>query len=654
DLVEASEIAAAIETDTATVVQIGQAMGLLPPDRELLRRFRHRNQFAIIKRNWEHIPNSQLSRLVGMKEEEIASFLRQDIAFFHIVGPKPDCEPVRMSDIDPQELSWIRESLVRHAPSPSDESEPSFAFIDRLSSVDFELLRDPQAAPGPNELDLSQGWSLVSPVRQGILETALSEFTRFCRQAMNATIVRSAESKAKEDGRTIRIQIDPGEDPSAESFRIQSRPSEIIIYASSSRGVMRGLQQLQKMMSMRRAPFIPSPFEKEFSPALSPRIIFPYFARYGDVLGDPHFDDYYPEGFLSRLSRMGFSALWLAGVLRDLVGSQVLPDFGAGDDERVKRLRSLVSLAGKYGLDVYLYLNEPRGMHADYFEGRSEIKGAAGREGEREFALCSSTPVVQKHLVDSVRRLTEQVPDLGGLILITASENLTNCYSLTRNTSCPRCREREPTEVVAEVVGLIKRGVQEANSAGEVIVWDWSWTIVEDDPQEQLISGLPAAVSLMVDFERGTPIVRGGFEHTVNEYSLSVAGPSPRAVEHLRMGHQRSLRTMAKIQLSTTWECGAMPFIPVLNLLAEKFVALRNHRVEGAMQSWTLGSCPSINTELADLFNWNSTEDPESWLKALAVSRYGEEAAPEVLESWRLFSEAFADYPFSNPIVYSS
>jgi len=111
---------------------------------------------------------------------------------------------------------------------------------------------------------------------------------------------------------------------------------------------------------------------------------------------------------------------------------------------------------------------------------------------------------------------------------------------------------------------------------------------------------------------------------------------------------------MAKIQLSTTWECGAMPFIPVLNLLAEKFVALRNHRVEGAMQSWTLGSCPSINTELADLFNWNSTEDPESWLKALAVSRYGEEAAPEVLESWRLFSEAFADYPFSNPIVYSS
>src|SRR5690606_23412994 len=171
DLVEASEIAAAIETDTAMVVQIGQAMGLLPPDRELLRRFGHRNQFAIIKRNWEHIPNSQLSRLVGMKEEEIASFLRQDIAFFHIVGPKPDCEPLRMSDIDPQQLSRIRESLVRHAPSPSDESEPSFAFIDRLSSVDFELLRDPQAAPGPNELDLSQGWSLVSPVRQGILET---------------------------------------------------------------------------------------------------------------------------------------------------------------------------------------------------------------------------------------------------------------------------------------------------------------------------------------------------------------------------------------------------------------------------------------------------------------------------------------------------
>jgi hypothetical protein len=46
--------------------------------------------------------------------------------------------------------------------------------------------------------------------------------------------------------------------------------------------------------------------------------------------------------------------------------------------------------------------------------------------------------------------------------------------------------------VVAEVIEVMSRGVKNADSAAEVIVWDWSWPIVEDDPQEELIKRLPA------------------------------------------------------------------------------------------------------------------------------------------------------------------
>src|SRR3954465_385444 len=46
---------------------------------------------------------------------------------------------------------------------------------------------------------------------------------------------------------------------------------------------------------------------------------------------------------------------------------------------------------------------------------------------------------------------------------------------------------RSPWLFIGEVVRLIRDGAHQASPAATVIAWDWSWGIVEDDPQRAII-----------------------------------------------------------------------------------------------------------------------------------------------------------------------
>jgi hypothetical protein len=158
----------------------------------------------------------------------------------------------------------------------------------------------------------------------------------------------------------------------------------------------------------------------------------------------------------------------------------------------------------------------------------------------------------------------------------------------------------------------------------------------------------------MVDFERGTAITRKGIKSIVDEYSLSVPGPSPRAEAHIRQAQGRGMKVMAKVQVGATWELGLLPYIPVAQLVSRKFQAMRAAGVSGAMESWTLGSYPSQNWEVARGFYASLAPTPEQLLKKVADGLFGARGGLRALKAWETFSEAFEQYPFSNELVYSS
>ena len=378
------------------------------------------------------------------------------------------------------------------------------------------------------------------------------------------------------------------------------------------------------------------------------RLLYSYPAVYGDPLLDPTLDPY-PDGLLQRLSAQGVNGVWLHTVLRDLAPHAAFPEFGKDSEKRLATLNRLVARAARHGIGVYLYVNEPRAMPAAFFKARPGLAQLAGASQGDHTALCTSRVEVRNWLADSLEHIFKNVPGLAGAFTITASENFTNCASHNLQASCPHCKTRSAAEIIAEVNATISQGVHRANPNAKVVVWDWGWS---DAAAPDTIARLPKSVSLMSVSEWSIPIQRAGTAVTVGEYSLSVVGPGPRAQRHWHLARTAGLKTIAKVQANNTWELSAIPWIPVLDLVAEHAQGLAAANADGLMLSWTLGGYPSPNLEVFHrITSTRPTPATASVLDEIARQRYGE-GGPHARRAWSGFSDAFQLYPYAGNVIY--
>ncbi len=371
------------------------------------------------------------------------------------------------------------------------------------------------------------------------------------------------------------------------------------------------------------------------------RFCYSYFALYGDPLLETHIDPY-PDGLLARLAETGVNGVWLQGVLHNLARCPWHPIRSQNYQERRKNLQRLASRAARFGIGIFLYLNEPRALPLSFFRKFPELKGLT--EGDYA-ALCTSVPAVQDYLRESVAAICRAVPELGGFFTITASENLTSCWSHGKGQECPRCSRLSPAAVIAGVNRQVAGGIGQAGGKQRLLAWDWGW---QDAWAEEAIRLLPDQAALMSVSEWSLPIERGGIRSTVGEYSISSVGPGPRARRHWKAARARGLKVLAKIQAGNTWELSALPYIPVPTLVEEHIRNLLREGVDGYMLGWTLGGYPSPNLEtVGELIGGGS-------LASIARRRFGEALAPAVLKAWQACGAAFREFPYSGQVVYQA
>ena len=374
------------------------------------------------------------------------------------------------------------------------------------------------------------------------------------------------------------------------------------------------------------------------------RMVFSYNAVYGDPLMDPEQASYSDE-LLSRLSSLGINAVWVHSVLRTLVA----PDGPFPGDEsyatRIASMNTLVSRAAKYGIRVMMYVNEPRALPSSWFDTpeRKSLEGVA--EGDLH-TLCTSDPRVRKWLTDSFEKVFTSVPGLGGVFIISMSENLTNCASHNHQDQCEKCSERPHDEIVAEVNNAIAEDVFKGNPDARVLVWDWGW---RDDYAKRIIDRLDKRCTLMSVSEWSLPIERGGVATRVNEYSISSVGPGPRALEHWKFAQEAGLRTAAKVMVNACWELSSIPVIPAMDLIAAHARNLARMGVKDVMMSWSVGGWPSVNLAVFQ----KMLSDPETSLDEMALRFYGEKSSGAVREAWKAFSEGFSEYPYDISTLYN-
>ena len=407
----------------------------------------------------------------------------------------------------------------------------------------------------------------------------------------------------------------------------------------------------------------------------NPRIIrSPSSDYYGDEIENSF--QAYPDRYLQEIADEGYNGIWLRVILREIVPCTPFPEFGNKEKEQLAALNKLVAKTSRFGIKVYLYFCEPRGFKAKdpFWRRHPKVKGqpadfqTSGSDG-LYFALCSSTAAVKEFLEESSFNLFKQVIGLGGVFLITASEHHTHCYShfpkpqkqdsdpnledwLKAKFSCPRCIGRQPTEVAAEIIRLINRGVKSAAPDADVIAWTWSWSILEPDPQKELIALLPKDIILMSDWERGGLKKVCGKRYPLDEYSFSYPGPSPRFKKQLEIAKKRKMRVMAKIQIGTTHELASVPYLPLSHLLANKMQKLKKFQVSGYLGCWIFGGEISSMSRLAGRMSRRPQASPSKAIKELARAEFGEKSAVSVTHAWRCFAVAWRQYPFSIPFLY--
>ena len=345
---------------------------------------------------------------------------------------------------------------------------------------------------------------------------------------------------------------------------------------------------------------------------------------------------YCPDEMLEAYQKVGVNAVWTQGVLFQLAEFPFHKELSKGHEERLARLKDLTERCDKYGIKIFLYLNEPRSMPENFFEKYPKMKGHNAKDDK--VCMCTSTKEVQDYLEKSVEFICRQVPKIGGFFTITRSENPTNCYSHStpESCTCERCSKRSVSEVVAEAIGCIEKGAHKVNPDIKVIAWSWAW----GDDNLDIIKALPENVILQSQSELYVPRNIGSVDTYVNDYSMSIIGPGERAKVEWKVARERGLETSAKVQVNTTWECSTVPALPVYPLIEQHIEKIKEEGVTNLMLSWTLGGFPSRNImHVAKYFY-------ENYDTAVLAETAEEKKAAQI------FSEAFQEFPFHIGVLY--
>ncbi|MDP8218398.1 MAG: glycoside hydrolase family 20 zincin-like fold domain-containing protein [Candidatus Theseobacter exili] len=515
--------------------------------------------------------------------------------------------------------------------------------------------------PCGDEFAITSDWRIVIPRESSpqILVTAndLKKFLKIVAGVKISVVKSDSIPRNQEKHIFLRIKESPSKKQKQESYNIKCSAKNITIVGADASGVMYGIFYLEELMRFRKAPILKTQ-RIERKPVLETRIFrSPMAFFYHNEL--PDMDNAYPDEYLLKMAKHGFNGIWLRGVLRDLVKVSCFSEFGERSEEDIEHLNKIIKRCANYGIKVYFYFTEPLGLDvkSDFWSKHPEVKGEFC-ESQGVYALCSSTEPVISYLKDGFSCLFKNAPGLGGVILITASELHSNCWSHggeKNGITCERCAIRKPSDVISEVITTINSGVKSTAPEAKVIAWNWSWAGREDDIERKIIESIPDDVILMADFERGGKREIDGFEHMVDEYSLSYIGPSERFSQAKKLADKLGKQVYAKTQIGVTHEIATVPYFPILPKIAEKYRRLVEVGGKGVMACWNFGNILSRNTELANWFSWSpSPESAEEILQKMAERDFGTRHAEMFMKAWNIFSQATDWFPFSNKFVYTA
>lgn len=422
--------------------------------------------------------------------------------------------------------------------------------------------------------------------------------------------------------------------------------ADFVYYQKLSKEEIKQTHKIQKILKKYFIENYVSPFSFEYNKSNGKnydkhdRIIYPYSLECGDVFLKTSKAISNEE--LEAYSSNGINGLWIGAKLRDLC---YYPFSKKKDKKYLKRRQNLnefIDFAKSYGLNVFLYLNEPRGINLNELDPKYDhLKGRI--EGEI-VALCVAHKEIQNYLYKSTKELVKNIPNLDGIITITSSENLTHCKHVP-GSDCKVCKDYRPYELACLINNTMFKAIKDAGSKTRIIANQWGWAPYCDYLPGEAKKGidlLDQNIEIMCVSEFGTH-KKGNHFYDIGEYSLSHAEPCIETIELLNYAKQKNHKILGKIQVNNSWEMSIVPYVPCFENVFNHLKKLRELGVNDYMLSWTLGGFPSAALSLASSCNY------DDWLNQNFGNDY--EAVKDAIHE---VSRGFSYFPFNTKLLYLS
>lgn len=643
--VPCKKLAQVLHTTEEKVAKAAADMGL--GEQVFLEKWHSRGYITILRFVWNLLPYDQIMELLDYTEQRLKFILKEDDFLDIKLGEKCDCPPV-----------YYRELTEEEAERTSQIKAAMEEFVQPLKAQGFEQPFDfynsrryaPLCSAEAGEVRVDSSWYLRYPDHDPLLLEMVEDFRAFAKEY-------GVEFSADTEGKAgITLLLDETMEDK-EAHEVTVTDGAITIRGGSAVGVLRGLYLLENQAE-RTGVFAFDRMSVKKKTRVKIRYIYSFSSLYTDVLEcDTRIS--FPDELLAAYGRAGINGVWIQGLLAQLTPHPFAPERSEGWQKRLETLSALCNRCARYGIKVYLYINEPRRMPIEFFEEHPDMKGSVWTSNPHVAALCSSHPRVHQYLRESMRTLCAAAPNIGGFMVLTQSENNTTCYASGAYYNekivqmCPVCGKRSVSDTLAEVLGAIRQGVRDVNDEIDIIVYAWGFGkhFLEGD-LERLISLLPKDMIYLQVSETKMPIHIGGVDMETGDYSLSIVGPGETARGQWALAQKGGLQTMAKVQVNTSWECAAAPYLPVFGNVDRHISNLMEAGVRNLMLSWTHGGYISDNLRIAaSYFLEDADGKQENAFENTLRENFGQ-WAQVVRKASDCFCQAFAEFPFSVPTMY--
>ena len=637
-MIPSEKIAKSLKTTPENIRAVAKSMGLLEEGNNFTN-WLERGYITIIKAMWHLIPYEQMLEILEWDEQRLAYVLKEDdFLGIKLGNEKPACERIFYREFTKEEneraekIAVLMEKTILKYENTNEKAE-EFDF--------FNLPYKTLSVHKKNEVALTEEWSIKLLCDDNIVKMHAKDFHQFAMEKFGIRFSKKSNKKIIVD---ICKTMENEED-----HEIIIEDSYIKITGASAFGVMRAFYFLMnKAESCGTLSFEKKRYNKKT--AFKTRIIYSFCGLYSDVL-DVDNSISFPDELLKEYARHGINGVWIQAILYKLVPLHGAETVSKGWEKRIENLNNLIKHAIRYGIKIYLYINEPRAMPLSFFENFPHLMGH--KDSVHGTSMCTSLKEVQDYVYDAFVKLTQMTPGLGGYWNICMSENLTHCYSLSNGTTkCSRCAEREAYEVAAEITTVMAKAVHSVDKNVKFFVHTWGIDQFGEEGCAKFLKSVPQDVIVVAVSERGIPFEVGGIPCEVRDYSMSRIGPGEWAINIWKTAREVGCETCAKIQVNTTWECSTAPFLPVYNLVLEHLDNLLREKTDHLYLSWTLGGYMSDNLNIASSYFFRDDENNDTDVYTdVLKTRYGEQHEM-VKKAAKYFSDGFREYPFCVNHIY--